>query len=66
MTPFQYECEFQALISEREGLIAENQNRIACGDSTAYPESRFQELAARFRQLGIDCKEECSREELPF
>jgi len=51
MTKEKYECEFQALICEREGYVAENQDRIGNGYTVAYGEEQFLELADRFRAL---------------
>ncbi len=50
------EIEMQALICEREGYIAENQQRLATGNSVAYGADHFFELASRFRELGKEYK----------
>jgi hypothetical protein len=43
--------EIEALICEREAYIAENLQRAALGQSTAYGPEHFWELAERFRAL---------------
>jgi len=42
----------EALITEREGMLAENTHRLACGHSIAYGDDAFQELADKIRALG--------------
>jgi hypothetical protein len=41
----------QALISEREGMVAENLHRQHCGNSIAYGEDSFLLNANRFTEL---------------
>ena len=43
--------ELEALITEREGMKAENQFRVGCGEGVAYDEAPFIELADRMREL---------------
>jgi hypothetical protein len=43
--------QLQALITEREGYLAENTHRIACGNSIAYGAEAFNELAEQIRAL---------------
>jgi hypothetical protein len=46
-----YRIRLEALISEREALIAENVYREYCGDSPAYGENEFVENAKAIREL---------------
>jgi len=62
MTKEKYECEFQALICERESYIAENQNRIGNGYTVAYDDEQFLELAERFRVLAKEYEMEAAHE----
>jgi hypothetical protein len=48
------ELELQALLTEREGYIAENKQREIHGDSMAYGADHFLELADRIRCLKHD------------
>ena len=41
----------EALITEREGMLAENIHRINCGNSIAYSDESFFDLAKRIRTL---------------
>ncbi len=43
------QCLFQALICEREGMVAENKQREILGQSMAYTDVDFQILAEKFR-----------------
>jgi len=43
--------ELEALITEREGYIAENLHRQLCGNSIAYGADAFIDLADRIRAL---------------
>ena len=45
------EIELQALITQREGMIAENQQRAYLGQSMAYTEDPFLILAEEIRGL---------------
>ena len=45
------ELELQALITEREGMIAENKQREILGDSVAYSYSQFAYIADCIRAL---------------
>lgn len=45
------ELEMQALISERQGYITCNQERVSNGNSVGYDELTFDELASQFRAL---------------
>ena len=51
MTPFAKRCELEALITEREGMLAENQHRLHCGNSIAYAYDVFAAHADRMRAL---------------
>lgn len=42
----------EALVTEREGMLAENQCRLLYGNSPAYGDGHFNDLAARMRALG--------------
>lgn len=44
--------ELEALITEREGMIAENKHREGLGQSMAYGDSAFNALAEQIRELG--------------
>lgn len=44
----------EALVCEREGMMAENNERIHCGEHLAYLEDSFQALAAEMRLLLAD------------
>jgi hypothetical protein len=43
--------QMEALISEREGMIAENQHRLSVGQSVAYGEDSFMLNAKQFTNL---------------
>jgi hypothetical protein len=43
--------ELEALITEREGMLAENTHRLDCGHSIAYGDEHFQTLADKMRKL---------------
>jgi len=43
--------EIEALIAEREGMSAENKQREHLGQSLAYDEGAFQDLAEKMRSL---------------
>jgi hypothetical protein len=45
------EIEIQALITIREGYIAENNHRVHLGESLAYSDAHFFELAEMIRAL---------------
>jgi len=45
------EIELQALITEREGMVAENMQRLHIGQSMAYNEDSFLVLAEKMRTL---------------
>lgn len=45
------EIELQALITEREGMIAENTQRETLGDSVAYTYKDFAYIAECIREL---------------
>jgi len=50
----------EALITEREGMIAENTQRVTRGESLAFVMDHFESLADRMRVLTNDTsKEEC-------
>lgn len=49
-TPNEF-IELQALITERDGMIAENMHRKHCGNSIAYTEDSFQIIAEQMRAL---------------
>lgn len=46
--------ELEALITEREGMIAENEHRTRNGNSIAYGDEAFDLLAAKMRALKED------------
>lgn len=48
--------QIEMLITEREGMIAENLQRIDQGKSLAYAEDSFQILNAQFTKLWEDLK----------
>jgi len=43
--------KFEALITERDGMLAENEQRLRSGWSIAYTDEAFSELAARMLKL---------------
>jgi len=45
------QIELQALLTEREGMVAENMQRLHIGQSMAYNEDSFQILAEKIRAL---------------
>ena len=47
------EIELQALVTEREGMVAYNQYRGLRGETVAYPDEAFLELAERIRALKL-------------
>ena len=47
------EIELQALITEREGMVAYNQYRCLRGETVAYPDEAFLKLAEQIRALNI-------------
>jgi len=51
VTPFAKRCKLEALVTEREGMLAENHHRLQCGNSIAYGDEAFDDLAARMRAL---------------
>ena len=46
-----YIAEMQALVTEREGMLAENETRRSQGWALAYGEKEFSEVAVRLEQL---------------
>lgn len=44
-------AELEALVSEREGMLAENQYRLACCKQIAYGEDAFADVASSLRSL---------------
>jgi len=54
MTQVEYECEFQALICKREGMIAENKIREHRGEAMAFNHDDFLNLAVDFVRIGLD------------
>ena len=50
-TDIRLEIRFEALITEREGMLAENTHRIDCGHSIAYGDEAFFDLAKRICAL---------------
>lgn len=50
-TDIRLEIRLEALITEREGMLAENTHRINCGNSIAYGDESFFDLAKRIRML---------------
>ena len=57
MTQEEYECEKEAFICEREGMILSNKRMEAIGQSVAYTSENFFELAEKFRALGWEREE---------
>ncbi len=55
------ELQIEMLITEREGMIAANQQRIHRGESLAWEESNFQGLNDQFARLLEDLKKEVER-----
>ena len=51
------QIELEALITEREGMLAENIHRLDCGHSIAYGNDAFVELAERIRAIQGEDKE---------
>lgn len=51
MTDIEKRIELEALITEREGMKAENQIRTWRGEALAYDEGHFNDLAERMRKL---------------
>jgi len=51
MTKETYDCEFQALICEKEGYEAENQYRFSNASTIVYGAEHFLDLADKFRNL---------------
>jgi hypothetical protein len=43
--------QLETIITEREGMVAENLSRVHGGLSIAYPESAFQPLLAELNRL---------------
>ena len=41
----------EALITEREGMLAENTHRLDCGHSIAYGDEAFNKLANKMKNL---------------
>ena len=46
-----YRIDLEALVTEREGMIAENKQREVTGDSMAYTEEQFENLRQRIVML---------------
>jgi len=51
-------CELEALVCEREAMIALNKHREMQGHSLAYDDGDFFNLAHKFRQLSCHHEEE--------
>ncbi len=51
MDNFEFNCELQALICEREGMIAENKQRETLGQLVPYSEYNFSLLEDKFLEL---------------
>ncbi len=45
-------AELQALITEREAMVALNMQRQACGNSMAYDDEAFMGLAQQMKTIG--------------
>ena len=43
--------QMEALITQREGMLAENQHRLNRGEAVAYRDAAFLQLASEFMQL---------------
>ncbi len=50
------ELQIEQLITEREGMVAENQQRVHRGESLAYGEADFQNLNSQFTKLLEDLR----------
>lgn len=48
------QCQFQELICEREGMIAENKKRESEGKALAYGELEFRVVGEQFSRLGLE------------
>lgn len=53
-----YRARIESLITEREGMIAENKQREQLGHSMAYPESEFMRIVREFEQIQLDLRSE--------
>jgi hypothetical protein len=51
-----YRARIEALITEREGMIAENKHREQLGHSMAYPGSEFDRIVREFGQIQIELR----------
>jgi len=51
------EIKLQILITQREGMIAENQNRIHKGQSIAYTDDHFRRIEYEMVNLQYELKE---------
>jgi len=51
MKDIKIQIKLEALITEREGMIAENHQRMSLGQSVAYSDDHFNELANRMTEL---------------
>ena len=45
------QCQLETLITEREGMIAENSQRKITGNSMAYCEDAFMDIVKRMRSV---------------
>jgi hypothetical protein len=63
MSKEEFDCEFQALISEREAMLAENRQREHLEEAMAYGDSAFCANAKVFRELAKQWKEELKKED---
>ncbi len=50
------ELQIEMLITEREGMVAANQERIHRGESLAWEQSNFEALNSQFARLLEDLK----------
>jgi hypothetical protein len=50
------EIELQALVTEREAMIAANQERLSLGEAIAYDYNHFAYLASQIRELEKNLK----------
>jgi hypothetical protein len=49
-TDLNFFAELQLLITQREGMIAENQRRLSVDNSISYGEECFEELSSQMRR----------------
>ena len=50
----EFRCRLEELMTQREGMVAENSRRQFLGQGTAYDDESFQELGQQIAQVGSD------------